>query len=545
MISARNLRGDIMGGLTAAVVALPLALAFGVASGAGALAGLYGAVLVGFFASLFGGTPSQVSGPTGPITVVMALLFIRFADQPGIIFTIVMLGGLFQILFGYFKLGSYINLMPYPVISGFMSGIGCIIIILQLAPLVGTTAPEGGMLTTLVNLPAILASPNLHALLPGLAALAIVFFTPEKLRNLLPPPLLALVVGTAVSMFWFPDTPVIGTIPQGLPEIQMPALTLGDFPLIIRYALILAFLGSIDSLLTSLVADSLTRTYHDSNRELIGQGIGNCIAGLFGALPGAGATMRTVINIRSGGRSGLSGATHAVVLLVIVLGFSDLVVHIPLSVLAGILIKVGIDIIDWRYLRRIVKAPKAGVVIMLVTLALTVVIDLITAVAVGMVMASVLFVKRMADTQKKSIRLSSQPEHVEDLSEEEAAILQKAAGRIVLFNLEGPMSFGSAKDIARALHSSGNRDVLIIDLSDVTFIDSSASITLEEVIQDVRKAGDLVILCGLAEKVRDVLSRFGIVDITGRENILKDRQRALQRAEEFLSSQDAEAPVTE
>ena len=529
-----NLRGDILGGLTAAVVALPLALAFGVASGAGALAGLYGAIIVGFFAALFGGTPSQVSGPTGPMTVVMAILFLRFGD-PGIVFTIVMLGGLFQMLFGFFKLGSYINLMPYPVISGFMSGIGCIIIILQLPPLVGAVTPEGGMLHTLAALPAILASINTQALIPGLAALAIVFLTPEKVRQLLPSPLLALVFGTLAAAFLFTGAPVIGEIPSGLPALHMPVFTLVDFPLIVRYALILAFLGSIDSLLTSLVADSLTRTAHDSNRELRGQGIGNFVAGLFGAIPGAGATMRTVINIRSGGNTKFSGMIHAVVLFAVVMGFSQVVVHIPHAVLAGILIKVGIDIIDWRYLKRIIRAPKAGEVIMLATLVLTVVVDLITAEAVGMVMASLLFVKRMAATQQQHMRLASQPGQLENLDAEESAILEKAAGRIVLFHIEGPMSFGSAKEIARVLRSSREQDVLIVNLADVTFIDSSASITLEEVIMDVQKQGDTVILCGLRENVQDVLSRFGILGLVRPDCVVDTRLEALRKAGSLLA----------
>jgi SulP family sulfate permease len=447
-----------------------------------------------------------------------------------------MLGGLLQWLFGFFRLGTFINLVPYPVISGFMSGIGCIIIILQLPPLVGAVTPEGGMLHTIAALPAILATTNLQALLPGLIALAIVFLTPEKIRKLLPPPLLALVIGTLVASLWFTGAPVIGAIPSGLPGIQMPVFTLTDFPVIIRYALILAFLGSIDSLLTSLVADSLTRTAHDSNRELRGQGIGNFVAGLFGAIPGAGATMRTVINIRSGGISKLSGMVHAIVLFTVVMGFSEAVVHIPHAVLAGILIKVGIDIIDWRYLKRILRAPKAGVIIMLTTLVLTVVIDLITAVAVGMVMASLLFVKRMAVTQQQHMHLASQPDQVEDLDEEEAAILEKAAGRIVHFHVEGPMSFGSAKDIARVLRSSSNQDVLIINLGDVTFIDSSASITLEEVIIDVQKQGDTVILCGLGENVRDVLSRFGIIGLIRPDCIVNTRLEAMRKAHELLGS---------
>lgn len=531
-----HFRGDLFGGLTAAVVALPLALAFGVASGAGALAGLYGAILVGFLASLFGGTPSQISGPTGPMTVVVALLFVRFAHDPALVFTVIALGGAFQILFGVVRFGTYINLVPYPVISGFMSGIGCIIILLQLAPFVGHVLPEGQMLDQLVVLPGLLASPVADALILGLVSLGIVCFTPQKIRRFVPSPLLALVIGTVMAVLWFPQAPVIGEIPSGLPDFRLPVFSIADFALIVRYALVLAFLGSIDSLLTSLVADSLTRNYHDSNKELIGQGLGNMAAGLFGAIPGAGATMRTVINIRSGGQTPLSGAIHALVLFIIVLGASGLVVHIPHAVLAGILIKVGIDIIDWRYLKRIVRAPKSGVVIMLTTLLLTVLVDLITAVAVGMIMASLLFVKRMADTQLQSAKLVTGAAQAEHLGEEEAAILEQAGGRIVLFHVEGPMSFGSAKDIARLLRASRNLDILVVDMSNVPFIDSSASITLEEVILDVQREGDIVILCGLRQRVRDVLDKFGIAALIRPDCILEKRQQALRKAQELLAN---------
>ena len=540
MKAASPLRGDVFGGLTAAVVALPLALAFGVASGAGALAGLYGAVILGFLAAMLGGTPSQISGPTGPMSVVMAIIFMLFADQPAIAFTIVMLGGLFQLVFGLCRLGTYINLVPYPVISGFMSGIGCIIIILQLPPLLGQVTPDGGILETLVALPSLVQHINVQALLTGVAALAIIYLTPARIRSVVPPPLLALVIGTLAVMFLFPTAPIIGEIPSGLPTLQMPAFNLADFAVIIRYALVLAFLGSIDSLLTSLVADSLTRTSHDSNRELCGQGIGNMVAGLFGAIPGAGATMRTVINIRSGGTTNRSGMIHALVLLLVVLGFSQAVVHIPHAVLAGILIKVGIDIIDWRYLKRVTRAPKAGVIIMLVTLVLTVIIDLVTAVAVGMVMASLLYVKRMAVVQQQNMQMLRQPDELKNLDTEETAILERAEGRIVLFHVEGPMSFGSAKDMARVLRSSSGRDILVFNLTDVTFIDSSASITLEEVMVDIQKQGDIVILCGMRENVKDVLSRFGILDQVKPGCVVPTRLEALRQADKLLNADSPE-----
>ncbi|MGB1092930.1 MAG: SulP family inorganic anion transporter, partial [Oceanobacter sp.] len=358
-----NLKGDLFGGVTAAVVALPLALAFGVSSGAGAIAGVYGAILTGFFAALFGGTPSQVSGPTGPMTVVMAGVFTQFVaidpeTGPALAFTVVMLSGLFQIGFGVIRLGQYIAMVPFPVISGFMSGIGVIIISLQLAPLLGHAA-QSSVVNSLVSLPENLASLNSTALMLGVLTLVIVMRCPARLARWIPSHLLALLIVTPLSLVLFSsaDLAVIGAIPTGLPELRLPTMSAELASQMVLSALMLAALGSIDSLLTSLVADNMTRSHHDSDRELIGQGIGNTVAGLFGGLPGAGATMRTVVNIRAGGSTPISGATHAVVLLVMVLGASPLAEEIPHAVLAGILIKVGIDIIDWDFLRRLPRAP--------------------------------------------------------------------------------------------------------------------------------------------------------------------------------------------
>lgn len=516
------------------MVALPLALAFGVASGAGALAGLYGAIFCGFFAALFGGTPAQVSGPTGPMTVVMALIITHFAQNPAIAFSVVVLGGAFQILFGVLKFGRYINLVPIPVVSGFMSGIGCIIIILQIGPLFGHPAPAGVMLSKLAAIPDMLKHINADtALLSGIT-LAIVYLTPERISRFVPPALIALVAGMGISALWLNDVSYIGEIPTGLPTLQSLDFSIHELPFIIRYALVLAFLGAIDTLLTSLIADSITRTFHKPDRELVGQGIGNMVSGFFGGLPGAGATMRTVVNVRNGGRTPISGALHSLVILVIVLGFGGLVERIPNAVLAAILFKVGADIIDWRYIKRIPKSPSGGVVVMLTTLALTIFVDLITAVAVGTVMAAVKFVKRMADTQLQSMKLISAPGQVADLTEEEEDILEHGAGRIVLFHAEGPLSFGSAKGVSRLITSNKEQDVLIIDLTDVPFIDSSASITLEEVIQDAIADQDEVLLCGLRPSVKDTLDKIEISSMIPRDHMLSTRLDAMRKADQLL-----------
>lgn len=546
----RNLRGDLYGGITAGVVALPLALAMGVASGAGPIAGLYGAIFVGFFAALFGGTPAQVSGPTGPMTVVMAAVFTQytalFPEDPArgaaLAFTVVMLGGLFQILFGFLKIGKFIELVPHPVVSGFMSGIGVIIILLQLPPLLGFPA-QSGPLAAAEALPQAVNHLVPDALILGAVALVIVLFMPKRLGRLIPSPLVALIVGTLLYLLLFQGGPaaILGDIPTGLPNPQMPAFEFTLLPQMLQSALTLAALGSIDSLLTSLVADNITRTYHQSDRELIGQGIGNTLAGLFGGLPGAGATMRTVVNVKAGGQTPLSGAIHALVLLAIALGAGALASNIPHAVLAGILIKVGIDIIDWDYLRGLRAAPKAGVIMMFVVLAMTVLVDLIIAVATGMVMASMVFMKRHTDLQLQSIKAIREVDEDSPLSPEEADIFHQAQGRIMMLHLGGPMSFGAAKGMARLLAQFDEYDVLILELTDMPQIDFTASRALYDMIFDAKSMGREVFLVGTRKPVADMLTKQGIIDQVPVAQRVENRLAALQAAQALLHARSAPA----
>nr|VFJ60473.1 MAG: sulfate permease, SulP family [Candidatus Kentron sp. DK] len=539
-----NLRGDIYGGLTAAVVALPLALAFGVSSGAGPVAGLYGAIFVGLFAALFGGTPSQISGPTGPMTVVMAAVFTQYtALYPGdpmagaaLAFTVVMMGGAFQILFGFLGIGRYIALVPAPVISGFMSGIGVIILLLQLGPLLGHAA-ESGPLASLEALPTFFASPVRDAVALGLITLAIVYFLPKRVNRFLPSPLVALIAGTVIPLAFFAEgsVTILGDIPTGLPTIMVPTVELALLVGMIKSALILAVLGSIDSLLTSLVADNLTRGHHDSDRELIGQGIGNMAAGLFGGLPGAGATMRTVVNVRAGGKTPISGALHALLLLAVALGAGALASHIPHAVLAGILIKVGTDIIDWDYLKRLHRAPKTGVVMMFTVLFITVFVDLITAVAIGVIMASLVFMKRMTDLQLAGITAITDPAEEHPLSREEADILREANGRILLFHLAGPMSFSSAKGMSRQLAQFDQYDALVLDLSDVPLIDYTTSRALEDMIVDAQVLHRQVFLVGVRKAVEALLEKQQVLRLLAPGHQHTRRLDALAHALRLLS----------
>jgi len=470
------------------------------------------------------------------MTVVMALIVLHYSDDLALAFSVVILAGIFQMSLGFAGIGRYIKLVPQPVVSGFMSGIGVIIIILQLAPALGYNAPEGAVLVKLAALPEMMVNPDNSALMLTILSLALMYLTPKRLAILIPPPLVAIVFGTIAGLLLFPSVSVIGEIPSGLPQIHLPEFTLTEIPYMVRFALVLAFLGSIDSLLTSLVADSMVRSHHNSNRELIGQGLGNVVSGLFGGIPGAGATMRTMVNIRAGGKSRLSGALHSILLLAVLLGFGDAARHIPLAVLAGILLKVGIDIIDWRYLRRLTTAPQAGVVIMMTTLLITVFVDLMTGVAVGIVMASLLFVSRMADAQMESAKLAFSADHIPDLIPEEALILEEADGRIVLFHVEGPLSFGSARDVSKLMHSDVKKDVLVVDLTDVPFIDSSASIALEEVILTLKADGDALILFGARQRVSDTLKKIGVLDLLGPDHIASSRVDALRKAQVYINN---------
>jgi len=548
----KNIRGDIYGGLTAAVVALPLALAMGVSSGAGPIAGIYGAIFVGLFAALFGGTPAQVSGPTGPMTVVMAAVFTQytsmFPDNPeygaALAFSVVVAGGLFQILFGVFKLGKYINLIPHPVVSGFMSGIGVIIILLQLGPLFGHMA-QPGPLASARALPQILAQPVAAALALSALALAIVYLLPKRINRILPSPLLALVTGTLALYLWqggeissavengktiyrMGEASVLGDIPTGIPLPQLPVFELALLPGMLKSALMLAALGSIDSLLTSLVADNVTRSYHNSDRELIGQGIGNTLAGLFGGLPGAGATMRTVVNVRAGGLTPLSGALHALILLAIVLGAGVVARYIPHAVLAGILVKVGTDIIDWDYLKRMRHAPRAGVLMMFSVLFITVFVDLITAVAIGMIMASFVFMQRMVDLQLESITAITEPHEESPLSVEESRILEDAGGRILLYHISGPMSFGAAKSMARQLAGFDEYDVLVLDLSDVPQIDFTSARAIDDMLHDAWDSGREAYLVSCNPQVSEMLERQGVLEKLLEERLKASRIEALK-----------------
>ncbi len=512
----QSLTRDISGGLTAGVVALPLALAFGIASGAGAMAGLYGAIIVGLFGAIFGGTRQQISGPTGPMTVVMTTIIMECAAlYPdawlALAFTTVMLAGLLQIAMGLLKIGKYIVMVPYPVISGFMTGIGFIIILLQIPVLFGLPA-EGSLLTVLTTLPDTISAMNWHALFFGALGIACLFGWRGRYANVLPAALVTLILLSVLSLIMpiGEDLTRIGALPSGLPSLVLPAFEWDVLQVMFTNAVMLAVLGAIDSLLTSLVLDNESGEQHDSEQELIGQGIGNTVAGLFGALPGAGATMRSMVNVKAGGQGPSAGVIHSVLLLAVALGLGFVFVDIPQVVLAAILIKVGIDIIDWPFLKQLHKLPWFPVCLMFTVLLLTVFVDLITAVLVGVFIKNLDTVKRLSDLQLGDIILSDGLSEKQRLSDAEQAFLSDQSDSTVLLKITGPMSYAVGRGLMRRYRPFRQHAHLIIDLSQARIVGYSTSMIINELISKAIQQGQRVTLMGVDNNTRETLLRLGL-----------------------------------
>ncbi|CAI8181958.1 MAG: Bicarbonate transporter BicA [Glaciecola sp. HTCC2999] len=537
-----NLKGDALGGLTAAIVSLPLALTFGVASGAGAEAGLYGAIIIGLFTSLFGGTSTLISEATGPMTVVMtAVVMSLVAANPengmAMAFTVVMLAGLFQIMFGFLKLGKYITLMPYSVVSGFMSGIGLILIILQLAPALGQNSPSGGVLGTLFSLPELFSNIVTVELVLFCMTLLILFFTPAKVKKSIPPQLIALIAISLISVFAIGNNPIqrIGEIDITLPNMIIPSFTQDQVRVMLLDAIVLGMLGCIDSMLTSVIADNLTRTEHKSNKELVGQGLGNIMSGLFGGLPGAGATMGTVVNIQSGGRTALSGVIRVLVLIIAVFGAASLIESIPLAVLAGIAVKVGVDILDWSFIKRAHRVSRHSTVIMYAVLLLTVFVDLIVAVGIGVFIANVITIEKLSASQSKNIKAMSDVDDRNPLDPQQRRLLNQAQGKVLFFYLSGAMIFGVSKALARERKNIENHDVVIIDLSDVSILDDTITLSLENVIEEALDKNKTVYVVVHTAKAKEKLQKLGLHTRLRDENFTQSRTAALEMALERVS----------
>ena len=507
-----TLRGDLFGGLTSAVVALPVALAFGIASGMGAAAGLYSVIAVGFFAAVFGGTRSQISGPTGPMTIAMAVVITTHASTLAEALTVVVLGGLIQILLGVLRMGRFVVYTPYVVISGFMSGVGLIIMLIQALPFLGAPPAPGGPMGALRAIPDAVAGMNTSAFALALVALGVAVFWPRRLARFLPGLLVALLAGTALGVLWLTDVPVIGEIPRGLPSMHLELPTLGFLVRALQPALILALLGSVDSLLTSLVADSLTGTQHNPDRELVGQGIGNVVSGLFGGLPGAGATMGTVTNIRAGGTTQVSGALRALLVLALLLGLGPYVAPIPHAVLAGILMKVGWDIIDWPLLTRIHRIRREHLFVVALTLGLTVFVDLVTAVAIGLITAGMVHARQLERLELDSVVSVPILDHVFFAGREEARAMDPYAARVGLVRLKGSFTVASSQKLYGVIGGDiKDHDVVIFDFCGVTYIDDSAAMTISRLLSTAAREDTECIVMGLSGKVGRTLHALDIL----------------------------------
>ncbi len=498
----RKLSGDIFGGVTTAATVLPMALAYGVATGLGAIAGMYGAIVVGFCASVFGGTPARIAYPAAAMAVAMMVVLAEHADTVSEALTIVMLAGLMQVALGILRIGRFITYTPYSMIAGFTSGIGVIIIIIQTLPFLGAAPEPGGLFGIFRAWPSAVLAANLHAVAVGLTSLAICVLWPRQLGRFVPGPLPALVIGTVMAMFWLKDAPVIGTLPQGLPVLHLPEPTLDVLLHAVQPALTLALIGSVNGMVASLVADSLTRTRHKPNQELVGQGIGNVAAGLLGALPGAGAATGTTVNIRAGGNSQVSGVICAAVLLGLVLGLGRIAEPIPLAALSGVLIKAGWDIIDWRLIKRVRHVRRDYLLVMLLTLLLTVFVDLITAIVLGLIVAA--FARARESERRELGSVISVPlldsEFLDDDSGSDAADLFEA--RVGLVDLRGQFSFASANQLAWLVGADiEQHEIVIFDFSNTVEMDDSGALVMERLIDSAAAANTECIVLNLSGDV--------------------------------------------
>lgn len=547
--SLTTLRGDLLGGLVAGIVALPLALAFGVQSGLGAAAGLYGAIASGILAALLGGTATQVTGPTGPMTVVSASVVTIAVGQTGnlesalgIILLTFFLAGAFQVLFGLLGIARYIRYFPYPVISGFMSGVGLIIVFLQIWPFLGSSSPKTTLeVFTRIGEP--LRVINWAAVGLGFLTVAIFYLFP-RLTKLVPSALVALVLGTATSVALALEVPVIGDIPSGLPALnfgEIFSVSSDSYLIVLEFALVLAMLGSIDSLLTSVIADNITKTKHQSNRELIGQGVGNMAAALIGGIPGAGATKGTVVNIKAGGQTRLSGTLHGLLLLVVLLGAGQYASFVPLSVLAGILIPIGLGIVDSKGLQHLREVPRADAVVLLAVLFVTIFGSLIQAVAIGIILASVLYMKQSSDLAEA--RSSVAPLASRNGSPIGSAIAGGEAieGKVFVKEIYGPMFFGFTARFQELIQDlAPDIEVLVIRMDRVPYIDQSGLYAIEDAALDLECKGVTVLLSGVDAQPLDMMRRIDIVpDLIEEEHVFETYEGAIDYVEAQLNGASA------
>lgn len=534
----RTFRGDVLGGVTAAVVGLPVALAFGLAAGLGPAAGIYGAISVGFFAAVFGGTRSLISGPTGSMTVAMAVIVAAHANNIAEAFTIVIMAGLIQIMLGLLRIGRFVTYTPYSVISGFMTGVGVIIILVQTLPFLGAPVAAGGTIATLRNFSGVVEHFEGNALSIAAATLAVALLWPRKFDRYLPSTLVALAVGTLIGVLWLTDAPVIGAVPTALPSFQLPDVSPGVLVRSIEPAMVIALVGSVDTLLTALVGDSMTRTRHNPNKELLAQGIGNVFTGFIRGLPGSGATPSTVANIRAGGATFASGVTSVAILVILVLALGRYVAAIPNAVLAGILVKVALDTVDWRFVTRIHRVQREHMVVMLLTLGLTVFLDLVTAVAVGMIAAAVTSARqfeRLEMDSVVSVPLLDQSFLGSGQGDEEDEEADEYSARVGLVALKGSFTVASSSKLIDTIGADiRDHEVVIIDFSDTVYIDDSAALVVEQLIDTAVLQDTHCVVMGLSGMPARNIRALDVLKRVPREQIVDDWTQAKQTAARLL-----------
>lgn len=599
-----NFRGDILGGLTAGIVALPLALAFGVASGLGPSYGLYGAIFVCFFASLFGGTNTQISGPTAPMTALSMVIIagiIQINDNDveralPLILAVFLLSGLIQILLGLAQVGTYIKYIPSTVVSGFMTAIGVIILITQILPSIGyypekdagyvsefmvqaeenilediieheeqenimvldeiditvfraehlvnkdsliqresqalATESSRGVSGTIMVLPRALLRINWLELMLALGTIAIIYGF-RRFTTKLPSTLVGLIVMSGIAYGFQFNYELIEEIPKGLPEFHLNIFTQISFSSLLPYvlsAISLALLGSIDSLLTSVVADRMTKTRHKPNRELIGQGIGNSIAALFGGLPGAGATIRTVVNIKSGGKTRLSGITAALILLVVLLVLGPVASNIPAAVLAGILITVGFDVIDYKGLKAIPIMAKNEVVILFVVVIVSCFYNLVYAVGLGVLIAALIFMKKMGELSKEKTKLKEIKSNEEEVIADSGIILsENNSSQIFTIDLYGPLFFGYSFQFTELANKLIGAKIIILKFDQVPFIDYSGLVALESALEEFSEKGCTVYATGVSDQSRELLEKSNVIpNLIKKDNIFDEYEKCIR-----------------
>ena len=540
----QTVKGDVFGGMTAAVVALPLSLAFGVASGLGAIEGLYSAVVVGMLAALLGGSKTQISGPTAPLSVAMAVVFVDYADgELSKALAIVAMAGIIQVLLGALRLGTFVAYTPYAVVSGFTSAVGLIIIIVQVLPFFGTEVALGGAIKSLREWPDAITNVDPNALTLGLITLAVCIFWPGRLQRFLPPSVAALIIGTMVGVLWLSDAPTIGEVPTGLPDLMVPELSFGDLGSALPAAVTIALLGSINSLLTARVADSLTRQNHDPSRELMGAGVANVVVAFIGGVPGAGATSCTVANVKAGGRSRVSGVLCATILAALVLGLGRYVDAIPHAVLAGILIKIGFNIIDWRYLAHIHRVPKENVVVLALTLVLSIVSDLVIAVAVGLVMAALTGarqVERLELDKVISTPLLDMTFLADSEADDDAFDLDDDdpfAARVGLLSLRGSFTSASSTRLFKTInHDMAEHEVVIFDFTDTVHVDDSAALAIGQLADTARDSDTQCIVLGMSGMIDTSVYALNVLREIPEDNFVDNLDEARTVARRLLDA---------